>query len=588
MASDGHPLLTCFPPGWYVIHAERTYYTSDLIPSEDDILGVLPPGGVFYVDEVAVLPDSQRIRGRLEEPPGWISILELEHGYTWAVRQEEDESNASTHSGTGSGTHSGAGSASEPRGPPGGGGVSTRPTSGISSVMSTTCGSCQCNLRSRLCSEGFECDVCGDEVPSGCSVLECRPCGYGVCFACLELIEEPSAALRRCAEPSQPEEEVTPSRRCPECSRAELVLLRCDADVTCEACWDTIQVGESVLECQDCGFSICMGCISRDSTLAGPDLGEIPEDPLASHAGYASNMAAREEPAAGAVPFAAPAPQPPSVIPPHETQEEVLIGICETLSSIRKIANNNGVPGESDEMQRTMRFLLDTMPVPEEEQIVCMARVYNAVAVLRLVLRGALGGSEALKNLRRCLPLAKMPGSEQVVKEADVHLALFDLKARRSDRDGQNLFAGVAEQRNLREALGRADCGFVHEGGILQVEGEVAMKGAGPVGRKPCLLPRELVRQAAVELHSWNMDNAYLREDAKLDTAMRRCLKGFKPKEQLAGDMLRTTITDLRMKGTIGGRLQEAEDALGGWEEERRIYMEKEEEVARRWANKKG
>merc|ERR1712194_14402 len=52
----------------------------------EDIIAVLPVGTVINV--LAVAESDRRIRGRIEHPVGWISLLDLEDGYRWVQKQD--------------------------------------------------------------------------------------------------------------------------------------------------------------------------------------------------------------------------------------------------------------------------------------------------------------------------------------------------------------------------------------------------------------------------------------------------------------------------------------------------------------------
>jgi len=45
---------------------------------------MLPAGVFVHVVELQHLPGSGRLRGRIEHPPGWISLLDTTTGYRWA------------------------------------------------------------------------------------------------------------------------------------------------------------------------------------------------------------------------------------------------------------------------------------------------------------------------------------------------------------------------------------------------------------------------------------------------------------------------------------------------------------------------
>merc|ERR1719375_473169 len=52
----------------------------------DSIIGRLQPGDEVMVVEIVGVSEDNRIRGRLESPSGWISLLNTENDYRWAER----------------------------------------------------------------------------------------------------------------------------------------------------------------------------------------------------------------------------------------------------------------------------------------------------------------------------------------------------------------------------------------------------------------------------------------------------------------------------------------------------------------------
>lgn len=54
---------------------------------QDAVVGRLAAGEVLHVVEVLVVQSEERIRGRIEEPAGWISLLDTKGGYRWAAKQ---------------------------------------------------------------------------------------------------------------------------------------------------------------------------------------------------------------------------------------------------------------------------------------------------------------------------------------------------------------------------------------------------------------------------------------------------------------------------------------------------------------------
>lgn len=49
-------------------------------------VGELPIGTEFDVLEVVMLEDAQRVRGRIADPPGWVSLMNMTTGERWAVK----------------------------------------------------------------------------------------------------------------------------------------------------------------------------------------------------------------------------------------------------------------------------------------------------------------------------------------------------------------------------------------------------------------------------------------------------------------------------------------------------------------------
>eukprot|EP00933_Yihiella_yeosuensis_P035326 TRINITY_DN2885_c0_g1_i1.p1 TRINITY_DN2885_c0_g1~~TRINITY_DN2885_c0_g1_i1.p1 ORF type:complete len:176 (+),score=32.59 TRINITY_DN2885_c0_g1_i1:343-870(+) len=73
-------------PGWYTVVHDRTFVSTDVaVPADEDIFGVLCEGSKVKVLEVVRRDQDKRVRGRIESPAGWISLLDTENGYRWAV-----------------------------------------------------------------------------------------------------------------------------------------------------------------------------------------------------------------------------------------------------------------------------------------------------------------------------------------------------------------------------------------------------------------------------------------------------------------------------------------------------------------------
>lgn len=72
-----------YPPGDYRLINE-SYITNESSMDSADV-GELQPGASVKVLEVITLVEEQRVRGRIAEPAGWISLLKLDDGYRWVV-----------------------------------------------------------------------------------------------------------------------------------------------------------------------------------------------------------------------------------------------------------------------------------------------------------------------------------------------------------------------------------------------------------------------------------------------------------------------------------------------------------------------
>ena len=82
--------------GTYVISSRAAVLVSpskDLSPTP---IAELSTGDIVEVIEYEVLQEAQRVRGRLEDPPGWISLRNPSSGFRWACpKQPQDEIDAS-------------------------------------------------------------------------------------------------------------------------------------------------------------------------------------------------------------------------------------------------------------------------------------------------------------------------------------------------------------------------------------------------------------------------------------------------------------------------------------------------------------
>lgn len=77
-------------PGLYVVTHENARVRSSLA-MESPVVASLHARQVVRVVEVARADSEGRLRGRIKEPAGWISLLDLRTGYRWARRQHASE-----------------------------------------------------------------------------------------------------------------------------------------------------------------------------------------------------------------------------------------------------------------------------------------------------------------------------------------------------------------------------------------------------------------------------------------------------------------------------------------------------------------
>ncbi|CAJ1370400.1 unnamed protein product [Effrenium voratum] len=75
-------------PGIYAIIRRAAVVPTVHLSGTKEISCVLKAGDLVEVLEVAQNPGEQRVRGRIANPPGWISLMDLEDGHCWAERQE--------------------------------------------------------------------------------------------------------------------------------------------------------------------------------------------------------------------------------------------------------------------------------------------------------------------------------------------------------------------------------------------------------------------------------------------------------------------------------------------------------------------
>lgn len=76
-------------PGTYVIDFEGLVVGPELLPSAR-VVCKLPKGRRVAVAEVRIVEHISRVRARVEDPPGWISLLNLTTGERWARRETEE------------------------------------------------------------------------------------------------------------------------------------------------------------------------------------------------------------------------------------------------------------------------------------------------------------------------------------------------------------------------------------------------------------------------------------------------------------------------------------------------------------------
>lgn len=76
-------------PGSYVIIHDQTAITpTEAIGESEGIVGKLDAGTIVKVTQVVNKMGAHRVRGRIESPAGWISLLDTEGGLRWAVKSK--------------------------------------------------------------------------------------------------------------------------------------------------------------------------------------------------------------------------------------------------------------------------------------------------------------------------------------------------------------------------------------------------------------------------------------------------------------------------------------------------------------------
>merc|ERR1712087_168426 len=79
-------------PGRYKIIAPSAVAVSSTVTLGGERVGVLEPGNTFTISSIKEASD--RIRGRIEEPNGWISLMNTETGVRYAKRIDVDDKTA--------------------------------------------------------------------------------------------------------------------------------------------------------------------------------------------------------------------------------------------------------------------------------------------------------------------------------------------------------------------------------------------------------------------------------------------------------------------------------------------------------------
>jgi len=76
-------------PGLYKMTSAGIVSPSATPATARDIYEEVQAGKVVRVLEIVAMPEIERLRARIEEPPGWISLKNLETGFAWAQQQLE-------------------------------------------------------------------------------------------------------------------------------------------------------------------------------------------------------------------------------------------------------------------------------------------------------------------------------------------------------------------------------------------------------------------------------------------------------------------------------------------------------------------
>lgn len=87
MVALTEPIVEEDLPGHYLITHNNAAVRAE-VALDSPVVGQLAAGEIVHVLEVLPLLEENRVRGKLEHPHGWISLVNLQDGYRWAERQE--------------------------------------------------------------------------------------------------------------------------------------------------------------------------------------------------------------------------------------------------------------------------------------------------------------------------------------------------------------------------------------------------------------------------------------------------------------------------------------------------------------------
>lgn len=77
--------LQCDGPGVYILAGEVD--VTEAVGRGSTKVGRLQPGQEVHVLEVVQKEQDRRVRARIQQPAGWISLLDTSEGHRWAHRQ---------------------------------------------------------------------------------------------------------------------------------------------------------------------------------------------------------------------------------------------------------------------------------------------------------------------------------------------------------------------------------------------------------------------------------------------------------------------------------------------------------------------